>query len=642
MFMSGNFVQILANKRSQIPHTGKSNAQDEKTTPKTTRKQNNAETGRSRKPGSSMDSAGHWIRQHEVPTPPVEGLNQVEAALRRVVDKSVLLDNDDTDNDHIDEIGQVDPWQDYFNKSQQPKVATPTSSTETADDDSPQPPGWNIQCGEDHRPILEAILNKHKDRFRATVGSVPATLPAFDIHINKKTWLEMRNNQGYVRPQSPEKQAAMEAFIQQALADGVIVESQASRFSQVLLTPKPDGSWRFCVDYRLLNQCCESSGWPIPNIKGMLNHIGSKRPKYFAIMDLTSGYHQAPLAQADQPYTAFITHRGLYQWVRVPMGPKGAPAYFQYQMVNTVFPGLVHQILEVYLDDICTWADTIEELASNLEKIFERLEKYNITLNPKKCRFGMSEVEYVGHVIDEHGLAFSPAKLDKIKTFRRPASKKDLKSFLGLASYFREHVNHYAELAAPLNSLLESYTKKGRHQKLEWTPETDLAFESLKTAVITCPKNHWLTPGHPIFVNTDASDYGIGAYLYQHIDGRETPISFLSKTLSRTERKWSTIEKEAYAIFYALSKWEMYLRDTHFTLRTDHANLTYFNTEHKQKVQRWKLAIQQYDFHIEHLAGTDNIVADGLSRFCPYTPEDNDETEHTLFQLSTNLPDYDL
>jgi hypothetical protein len=110
-------------------------------------------------------------------------------------------------------------------------------------------------------------------------------------------------------------------------------------------------------------------------------------------MDLTSGYHQAPIAKADQPHTAFITHRGLYQWVRVPMGPKGAPAYFQYQMVNTVFPGLVHNILEVYLDDICTWSDTIEGLCENLEKIFDRLAKFNITLNKKKCRFGMSEVE---------------------------------------------------------------------------------------------------------------------------------------------------------------------------------------------------------------------------------------------------------
>lgn len=152
--------------------------------------------------------------------------------------------------------------------------------------DDSEPHQWNIQCDDIDKPILEAVLNKHKDRFRATVGSTPATLPAFEIHITKSKWLEMRNNQGYVRPQSPEKQAAMESFIQQALADGVIVESQASRFSQVLLTPKQDGSWRFCVDYRLLNSCCESSGWPIPNIKGMLNHIGSKRPKYFAIMDL--------------------------------------------------------------------------------------------------------------------------------------------------------------------------------------------------------------------------------------------------------------------------------------------------------------------------------------------------------------------
>jgi hypothetical protein len=434
----------------------------------------------------------------------------------------------------------------------------------------------------------------------------------------------------------------MEAFIQQALVDGVIVESDASRFSQVLLTPKQDGSWRFCVDHRLLNSCLSTtSGWPIPNIKGMLNHIGSKRPKFFAIMDLTSGYHQAPLAMADRPYTAFITHRGLYQWVRVPMGPKGAPAYFQYQMVNTVFPGLIHQILEVYLDDICTWADTIEELCANLEKIFERLAKYNITLNMKKCRFGMSEVEYVGHVINEHGLSFSSAKLDKISTFRKPTSKKDLKSFLGLASYFREHVHRYAELTVPLHNILDSYSKKARHQQLLWTPETDEAFDKLKLAIVNCPVNHWLTPGHPIFVNTDASDYGIGAYLYQIIDGKEVPISFLSKTLSKTERKWSTIEKEAYAIFYALSKWEMYLRDSHFTLRTDHANLTYLNTEHKQKVQRWKLAIQQYDFQIEHLAGVDNIVADGFSRFCPYTPVVEEEQHHSLMTLSTNLPDID-
>jgi hypothetical protein len=161
----------------------------------------------------------------------------------------------------------------------------------------------------------------------------------------------------------------------------------------------------------------------------MLNSIGQRKPKYFTVLDLTSGYHQAPIAVADQDYTSFITHRGLYKWKRVPMGPKGAPAYFQYQMVNTVFPGLVHQILEVYLDDIITWADSIAELSSNLQKIFDRLKGHNITLNPDKCRFGMSEVEYVGHVINQYGLSFSKAKLDKVDTFEKPDTMKKLKSW---------------------------------------------------------------------------------------------------------------------------------------------------------------------------------------------------------------------
>ena len=602
-------------------------AQDEK-------QNNHTISGKSQKSGQPMDPPGQWIRPNGLPTPPMDGPNPDKVPLRKVVDKTVLLGEDDYDHDHIDELGQDNPWQDYFNKSQQQASSqTKELFPNPAMDNEPK---WNIQCSAEDQPKVQAVLEKHEQRFRATVGREPATLPAFELHIDRRKWNEIRTNQGYVRPQSVEKQAAMEAFIQQALADGVITESQASRFSQVLLTPKVDGSWRFCVDYRLLNSCCESSGWPIPNIKTMLNSIGSKRPKYFAVMDLTSGYHQAPIAKADQPYTAFITHRGLYQWVRVPMGPKGAPAYFQYQMVNTVFPGLVHNILEVYLDDICTWSDTIEGLCDNLEKIFQRLEQHNITLNRKKCRFGMSEVEYVGHVIDEHGLTFSPKKLDKISTFRKPERRKDLKSFLGLASYFREHIDKYADMAAPLHGLIESYTTKGRNNKLEWTPEGDAAFEKLKAAIINCPKIHWLTPGYPIFVNTDASDYGIGAYLYQKIDGKEIPISFLSKTLSRVERKWSTIEKEAYAIFYALSKWEMYLRDTHFTLKTDHANLTYLRTEHKQKVQRWKLAIQQYSFQIEHVAGIDNIAADGFSRFCPYTP-DEEEEQHTLMSFAATL-----
>jgi len=146
----------------------------------------------------------------------------------------------------------------------------------------------------------------------------------------------------------------------------------------------------------------------------------------------------------------------------------------------------------------------------------------------------------------------------------------------------------------------------------------------VQNAVVNCPKIYFLQPGFPIFLQTDASNYGIGAYLFQKIPQaitkkiEERPIAFLSKTLNKTQLKWSTYEKEAYAIYYSLMKWEHHLRDVHFTLQTDHKNLTYLNTELKQKVQRWKLAVQEYDFDIEHIPGKDNIVADGLSRYCEF------------------------
>jgi hypothetical protein len=300
------------------------------------------------------------------------------------------------------------------------------------------------------------------------------------------------------------------------------------------------------------------------------------KPEFFAVMDLTSGYHQAPLAKASQEYTAFITHMGLYKWIRVPMGPKGAPSYFQHQMVNTVLPGLVHVICEVYLDDICVYANTIEELCTRLDTVLERFKKYNLTLNPEKCRFGMSEVEYVGHVISNEGLSFSEAKLDKVNTFRKPETAKALRELIGLVSYFREHIEHLVEKIEPLQRELTRIKGRGR---LIWTDSMNKAFDVIKDAVINCPKFTWLVPGHPVFVHTDASDFGIGAYLFQVIDGKETPIGFISKTLNSTERKWATVEKEAYAIFYALTKWEHYLRDIRFILKTDHYNLTYINNE---------------------------------------------------------------
>ena len=308
------------------------------------------------------------------------------------------------------------------------------------------------------------------------------------------------------------------------------------------------------------------------------------------------------------------------------MGPKGAPSYFQQQMQRTVFKELLGTVMEIYIDDILTWGETVEELSENLQKVFDRMKQHNLTVNPEKCRFGMREIEFVGHVISTLGtptLSFSIKKLQNVGQFQLPETHKKLKSFLGLASYFRQHVKDYVAKAHDLNTMITPYKPR---QRLTWTQEQERKFEELKNAVVNCPKLHFLVPDRPVYVQTDASDYGIGAYLFQRWvdeDGTtvEQPLGFISKSLDKVQARWATVEKEAYAIYYALQKWDHHLRDIHFTLQTDHRNLLFLNEETKAKVQRWKIQIQEYDFTLEHIAGEDNIVADGLSRHCAVDPD---------------------
>jgi transposase InsO family protein len=224
----------------------------------------------------------------------------------------------------------------------------------------------------------------------------------------------------------------------------------------------------------------------------------------------------------------------------------------------------------------------------------------------------------VGHTIDETGLSFSPEKLNEVLAIPPPTYAKELRSFLGLASYFRDHIQNLATIAKPLQDMIIDYEKK---RKLVWTPEAEQAFTDVKEAIRRCPKLFFMDDNAPVYLHTDASDYGIGAYIFQIIDGNELPIAFMSKTLSAEEIKWSTIEKECYAIVFSLRKFEYLLRDKHFTLRTDHANLTYVNDPPSPKVRRWKIAIQEYDFDLEFIDGESNVVADGFSRLLPISVE---------------------
>ena len=421
------------------------------------------------------------------------------------------------------------------------------------------------------------------------------------------------------------------------VASKLIRVSEATHYSQVLLTPKPNNQWRFCVDFRNLNDCTKPESWPLPNIKETLNRIGQSGAKVFAVMDLTKGFYQTPLSEASRMLTAFICFCGVFEWCRVPMGLKGAPSYFQRMLATVVFIGLIHVIMELYIDDVIVHGPDDSEFMRRLRQVFERLWKYKVTLNPAKCRFGMDTIEYVGHIIDPTGLTFSQDKREKVRDFPLPVQAKHVRSFIGLANYFRDHIANHSTIMVPLQRMILDYE---RSRKVVWTDEGKASFEAIKNAIADCPKIYFLdddTTRSPVFLHTDASDYGIGAYLFQVKDGTEYPLQFISKAFDTVQSRWSTNEKEAYAIIYAIRKLKPLLRDIHFTLRTDHKNLIYINEHASAKVMRWKLDLMEYDFDIEHIPGVDNEVADCFSRLLPLSRGDIEEEPHLTVPPPTAL-----
>jgi hypothetical protein len=256
-----------------------------------------------------------------------------------------------------------------------------------------------------------------------------------------------------------------------------------------------------------------------------------------------------------------------------------------------------------------------------LRTVFQRIEKNKLFVKASKCALGAPEAVLTGHTIDREGKHFQREKLDKVLTMERPVHGRGLKSFLGLTNWFSEHIKDYAKIAKPLNAAISEY-EVTKHLKIVWTDELNAAFEQLKEAVNNCPKLYFLQDAidSEIWLETDASDYAIGAYLYQSYTEPGTrrkvtrPIGFMSKTLDKTEIKWSTYEKEGYAMVKAVKKWHHLLADKRFTIRTDHRNLTYLRDTGSPKVYGWKQELQAYDFDLEYVKGEENVAADAFSR----------------------------
>lgn len=401
----------------------------------------------------------------------------------------------------------------------------------------------------------------------------------------------------------PELKSEIERQVQELLQSGVIQQSTSHFSSPAILVKKKDGTWRLCVDYRALNSMTVISKYPVPIIDELLDELAGAR--WFSKMDLRAGYHQVRLAPGEEFKTAFQTHSGHWEYTVMPFGLAGAPATFLGAM-NTTLKTLLRKCVIVFFDDILVYSATLSEHIDHLRAVLELLEKDHWKVKRSKCSFGQPHIAYLGHIINQQGVSSDPSKVDKVAKWPVPQNTKDVRSFLGLAGYYRKFVRHFGILARPLFNLLK------KSVPFIWTEETKTSFELLKKSLVEAPVLKLPDFTKTFVIDTDACDSGVGAVLQQ--DGH--PIAYMSKPLSNRNRGLSTYEKECLAVLMAVEQWRPYLQHQEFLIRTDQKSLVHLEEQRLTTVWQQKAftKLLGLQYRIAYRKGAENRVADALSR----------------------------
>ncbi|XP_054762005.2 uncharacterized protein LOC129268475 [Lytechinus pictus] len=391
------------------------------------------------------------------------------------------------------------------------------------------------------------------------------------------------------------------------LSMGVIEPSDSPIASPIVLVKKPDGSNRFCVDYRKLNKVTVFDAEPIPDQDELFTKVA--HAKYFTKIDLSKGYWQVPMSHKSKPLTAFLTPDGLFQFTVMPFGLVNAPASFS-RMMRRLLKGLDGAVN--YIDDILIHSTMWDQHLATLTELLSRLRAAKLTARPSKCFVGQSKVEFLGHVIEDGTVSPRPEKLKAIQEISRPQTKRELRSFLGMTNYYRKFIPNYSAISARLTDR----TRKDEPNQIRWETNQEHAFKTLKDKLTNPPILHLPDLSTDFILRTDASNVGIGAVLLQTHEEERFPVAYASRKLLRREQAYSTIERECLAIIWAVRKFEPYLYGRQFVLETDHQPLTYMNSVNQAngRLMRWILALQPYRFRVEAIRGSDNVGADVLSR----------------------------
>jgi hypothetical protein len=418
------------------------------------------------------------------------------------------------------------------------------------------------------------------------------------------------------------KRDEFKKMLDEMLEAGLIRASTSPWSLPILLVAKKDGSIRFTVDYRMLNERTCKDAHPLPNTDDMFALLA--KAKWFTKLDLFSGYYQIRMAEQSCQYTAFTCEWGLYEYVAMPMGLTNAPATFQRMMNQVLHVFIAEGFVSVYLDDILIYSSTLAEHVVHVQRVVEQLRKSGLLVKLKKCEIAKSHTQFLGHIFDSGEIKPDPSKIEALYRYIRPSTVKQLQSLLGLAQYYRKFVHNFSIIAAPLYVLTSANPKV----PLQWDKGTDTAFQALRQALTT--EHVLILPDfNKVFrLDTDASNDGMGAILSQAVGQDHRPIAYFSKHFSDAQKKYSTTEKELLAMVLAVEHFHQYLYGKQFEICADHQPLSWLRSTKKPnaRLARWLIRLKNYEFTIRYRPGATHCNGDALSRW------GDEPTAHTVLE----------
>lgn len=391
--------------------------------------------------------------------------------------------------------------------------------------------------------------------------------------------------------------------LQDLLDKGFIRASTSPWGAAVLFVKKKDGSMRLCVDYRQLNKVTIKNKYPLPRIDELFDQL--QGAQCFSKIDLRSGYHQLKIKSEDISKTTFRTRYGHYEFLVMSFGLTNAPAAFM-DLMNRVFKPFLDRFVIVFIDDILIYSKSREEHEQHLRLVLQTLREKQLYAKFSKCEFWLECVAFLGHIVSKNGISVDPSKVEAVQNWPRPTSVKEIRSFLGLAGYYRRFVKDFSKLAFPLTRLTQ------KKVEFKWTDACEESFQKLKECLISAPILALPTSGGGYVVYCDASRVGLGCVLMQH--GKV--IAYASRQLKRHEQNYPTHDLEMAAVIFALKIWRHYLYGETCEIYTDHKSLKYIFEQRDLNLRqrRWMELLKDYDCTILYHPGKANVVADALSR----------------------------